>query len=124
MLKKMFFAVLMMLANVVFADMWVPMYQNPPSTMAKIVIQSATYSSMRKECDATNYVAMRCSRGGGNCSFQVSNNMCGDPDHGKQKVLQVVYQCAMFRNGQWYINNDAMSMEAFEHHNIEIMCGN
>ena len=103
---------------------WEPVISTPPTTMSRVVIQSATYSSMRRECDATRYVAQACRNGGGNCVFNVSNNMCGDPDHGKQKVLQVVYQCASYQRGQWYINTETMSAEAFEHHTIEVSCGN
>ena len=123
MIKVVMAMVVLMTTSLAFAGEWMYSPMLPPATTARITIQWANYSAMQGECDATQYVGMVC-QGKGDCSFQVSNNMCGDPAHGKQKVLTVNYKCSVFHNGNWFTYNEAQEAYAYEHKTLEIHCPN
>ncbi len=57
-----------------------------------IRVSSARYG-MSKFCDATGFAKGECD-GKKSCSFQVGNNMCGDPEFGVVKELSYSYRCA------------------------------
>ena len=76
-----------------------------------IHVTGATYGSPAHKCDATRYVAHR-ANGKLSYSFEVSNEMCGDPSHGDRKELAVTYRCG-----------DAIKTAAAnEHRNIYLDC--
>ena len=64
----------------------------PPPMLGPIKVTSAFYGSGKKNCDATRYVG-RHANGNRTYSFKVSNDMCGDPDRGQRKTLEVTYWC-------------------------------
>ena len=82
-----------------------------PRPTGPITISSARYGTTSKGCDATRYVARR-ANGKQSYSFEVSNEMCGDPAHGDRKELQVSYICGSL----------AKSASANEHRNIYLDC--
>lgn len=104
----------------VMAGNWVPANQVPSVSAVRVIINDASYGTMYKVCDATRYVQQGCRMG--ECSFEVSNNMCGDPAQGKRKTLTVNYNCAVYRGGQWYVDTDQREAYAFEHQRIDITC--
>ena len=76
-----------------------------------IRVTGATYGSPAHKCDATRYVARRAD-GKMSYSFEVSNEMCGDPSHGDRKELAVTYRCG-----------DALKTTAAnEHRNVYLDC--
>jgi hypothetical protein len=66
----------------------------PPPRVATgpIRVSGAFYGTSSKNCDATRYVASR-ANGKRSYSFEVSNNICGDPARGDRKSLEVTYRC-------------------------------
>lgn len=59
----------------------------------RLTILGATYRSIDgRACDAFSYVHRRCD-GVESCSVKASNKICGDPDRGRLKVLEVAYAC-------------------------------
>lgn len=56
-----------------------------------IQVTSARYGKS-KFCDATGFAKGQCD-GKKACSFQVGNNMCGDPEFGVVKELKYTYKC-------------------------------
>ena len=59
----------------------------------RLTILGATYRSIDgRACDAFSFVHRRCD-GEQSCSVRSNNNICGDPDRGRLKVLEVVYAC-------------------------------
>ena len=59
----------------------------------RLTILGATYRSIDgRACDAFSFVHRRCD-GERSCSVKANNNICGDPDRGRLKVLEVVYAC-------------------------------
>ena len=64
----------------------------PQPSLGPIKVTTAFYGSGKKNCDATRYVARR-ANGNRTHSFKVSNEMCGDPDRGQRKTLEVTYYC-------------------------------
>ena len=82
-----------------------------PRPTGPITVSSARYGTSSKDCDATRYVARR-ANGKRSYSFEVSNEMCGDPAHGDRKELQVSYICGAL----------AKSASANEHRNIYLDC--
>lgn len=48
--------------------------------------------SAQRTCDATAAVAAACD-GKRSCDVAASNGLCGDPDYGTRKTLEVEYQC-------------------------------
>ena len=64
----------------------------PPPRIGPISVTSASYGTMSRSCNATRWVASR-SNGRRNFTFEVTNNMCGDPAQGDRKTLTVAYRC-------------------------------
>lgn len=60
--------------------------------LGPIRVTSAFYGSASRNCDATRHVG-RQSNGKRTHSFKVTNDMCGDPDRGARKTLEVVFWC-------------------------------
>jgi len=69
----------------------------PPPAPARgpIHVTGAAYGSSAHKCDASRYVARR-ANGKMSYSFEVTNEMCGDPSHGDRKELEVTYRCGDF----------------------------
>ena len=76
-----------------------------------IHVTGATYGSPAHKCDATRHVARRAD-GKMSYSFEVSNEMCGDPSHGDRKELAVTYRCG----------DVLKTASANEHRNIYLDC--
>ena len=83
----------------------------PPRPTGPITISGAYYGTSSKNCDATRYVARR-ANGKRSYSFEVSNEICGDPAHGDRKSLEVTYVCG----------NLARTASANEHRTIYLDC--
>jgi hypothetical protein len=64
----------------------------PPVASGPIRVTGAFYGTSSKNCDATRYVSSR-ANGKRSYSFEVSNNICGDPARGDRKSLEVTYRC-------------------------------
>ena len=64
----------------------------PPRPTGPITVSGAYYGTSSKNCDATRYVARR-ANGKRSHSFEVTNEICGDPAHGDRKSLEVTYVC-------------------------------
>lgn len=64
----------------------------PPVPTGPIRVTGAFYGTPSKNCDATRYVSSR-ANGKRSYSFEVSNNICGDPARGDRKTLEVTYRC-------------------------------
>lgn len=59
----------------------------------RLTILGATYRSIDgRACSAFSHVHKRC-HGEQSCSVRASNSICGDPDRGRLKVLEVAYTC-------------------------------
>jgi hypothetical protein len=59
----------------------------------RLTILGATYRSIDgRACDAFSRVHRECD-GTSSCSVRASNNICGDPDRGRLKVLEIAYAC-------------------------------
>lgn len=59
----------------------------------RITILGATYRSIDgRACDAFAHVHKKCD-GDNSCKVKASNKICGDPDRGRLKVLEVTYAC-------------------------------
>ncbi|MGZ5079230.1 MAG: hypothetical protein ACXWHZ_06775 [Usitatibacter sp.] len=63
-----------------------------PPRLGPIRVSGAFYGTSSKNCDATRYVASR-ANGKRSYSFEVTNNICGDPARGDRKELSVTYRC-------------------------------
>ena len=62
-------------------------------TGARLTIIEAYYRSIDgRACDAYPLVYRICD-GEKSCSKKSSNKICGDPDRGRLKILEVVYAC-------------------------------
>jgi hypothetical protein len=83
----------------------------PPIVLGPIRVTGAFYGTSSKNCDATRYVASR-ANGKRSYSFEVSNNICGDPAHGDRKELSVTYFCGGL----------SKSASANEHRTIYLDC--
>ena len=76
-----------------------------------IVILSAVYGDGFRRCDATAALAGRFN-GRPSASFDVTNQLCGDPAPGARKQLAVDYLCAGQRK----------AASAFEHRSVSLEC--
>jgi hypothetical protein len=83
----------------------------PPPVLGPIKVTSAFYGSGKKNCDATRYVARK-ANGNRTHSFKVTNDMCGDPDRGQRKTLEVTYWCGQV----------SRTASAREHQDIYLNC--
>ena len=82
-----------------------------PPQLGPIKVTGAFYGSGKKNCDATRYVG-RHANGNRTYSFKVSNDMCGDPDRGQRKTLEVTYWCGAV----------SRTASAREHQDIYLNC--
>ena len=90
----------------------VPTPPPPPApSLGPIKVTSAFYGSGKKNCDATRYVGRK-ANGNRTHSFKVSNDMCGDPDRGQRKTLEVTYWCGEV----------SRTASAREHNDIYLNC--
>lgn len=85
--------------------------QPAPIRLGPIRVTGAFYGTSSKNCDATRYVASR-ANGKLSYSFEVSNNICGDPARGDRKELSVTYYCGGL----------SKSASANEHRTIYLDC--
>jgi|SoiMethySBSTD1v2_1073268.scaffolds.fasta_scaffold00966_37 hypothetical protein len=83
----------------------------PPVILGPIKVTSAFYGSGSKNCDASRWVG-RHANGKSTYSFNVSNDMCGDPHHGQRKTLEIVYWCGQVTK----------SASAREHQSVYLNC--
>ena len=85
----------------------------PPAAprLGPIHVTGATYGSPAHKCDAMRFVARRAD-GKMSYSFEVSNEMCGDPSRGDRKELAVTYRCG----------DTLKTTAANEHRNIYLDC--
>jgi hypothetical protein len=74
------------------APVIVPPPPPPPPRLGPIHVTGAYYGTSSKNCEATRYVASR-ANGKRTYSFEVTNNICGDPARGDRKELSVTYRC-------------------------------
>ncbi len=59
----------------------------------RLTILGATYRSIDgRTCNAYSYAHKKCD-GNQSCTVKASNNICGDPDRGRLKILDVTYSC-------------------------------
>ena len=82
-----------------------------PPRLGPIRVTGAFYGTSSRNCDATRYVASR-ANGKRTYSFEISNNICGDPAHGDRKSLEVTYYCG----------HVVKSASANEHRTIYLDC--
>ena len=85
----------------------------PQPILGPIRVTSAFYGTSSKNCDATRFVG-RQSNGKRQHSFNVTNEMCGDPARGDRKTLEVVFWCG----------DVSRSASAREHQTIFLNCLN
>lgn len=64
----------------------------PVVQLGPIQVTGAYYGSDQRNCQAGRQVA-RLANGKRSYSFKVTNEICGDPDPGKRKTLEVTYNC-------------------------------
>ena len=83
----------------------------PPRPTGPITVSTAYYGNASKSCDATRWVAKRVN-GRRTASFDVSNEMCGDPARGERKQLEVTYVCGSI----------AKTATAYEHRTLYLDC--
>jgi hypothetical protein len=83
----------------------------PPRPTGPITVSSAYYGTSSKSCDATRWVARRVN-GRRSASFEVTNDMCGDPARGDRKQLEVTYVCGTI----------AKTATAYEHRTLYLDC--
>jgi hypothetical protein len=83
----------------------------PPVALGPIRIAGAFYGTSSKTCDATRFVR-RHADGKSSSSFNVTNEMCGDPSHGDRKSLEVTYWCGQV----------SKSASAREHQTLYMSC--
>lgn len=83
----------------------------PPRPTGPIAVSGAVYGTSSRNCDATRFVARR-ANGKRTYSFEVTNDMCGDPAQGERKSLDVTYICGAM----------AKTATANEHRTIYLDC--
>jgi len=83
----------------------------PVPVLGPIKVTSAFYGSGSKTCDASRFVG-RQANGKRTHSFNVTNDMCGDPHQGQRKTLEVTYWCGAV----------SKSASAREHQSIHMNC--
>lgn len=83
----------------------------PPVQGGPIAVQVARYGSSNKFCDATRYVRLQ-AQGKRSATVAASNSICGDPDPGQRKELEVSYTCGSIAK------NDS----AYEHRSVSLAC--
>jgi hypothetical protein len=71
----------------------------------------ARYGSSNKVCDATRHVRLK-AQGKMSATIDVSNAICGDPDPGQRKQLEVSFTCGTI----------ARNESAYEHRSLSLNC--
>jgi hypothetical protein len=89
----------------------VPAPPPPPRATGPITVSSAVYGTTSKSCDASRQVARRVN-GRMSASFEVTNELCGDPAKGERKQLEVTYICGSI----------AKTASAYEHRTLYLDC--
>jgi hypothetical protein len=84
-----------------------------PRATGPITVSSAVYGTTSKSCDASRPVARRVN-GRISASFEVTNELCGDPAKGDRKQLEVTYICGSI----------AKTASAYEHRTLYLDCTN
>ncbi|MGE0358475.1 MAG: hypothetical protein AB7P08_16345 [Burkholderiales bacterium] len=82
-----------------------------PRATGPITVSTAYYGTSSRSCDATRWVARRVN-GRRSASFDVTNEMCGDPARGERKELEVTYVCGSI----------AKTASAYEHRTVYLDC--
>ena len=85
----------------------------PPVPTGPITISTAYYGTSSKSCDATRWVARKVN-GRRTASFEVTNDMCGDPAKGDRKQLEITYVCGSI----------AKTASGYEHRTVTLDCTN
>ena len=85
----------------------------PPRPTGPITVSTAYYGPASKSSDAPRWVARR-ANGRRTASFEVTNDMCGDPARGDRKQLEVTYVCGSI----------AKTASANEHRTVYLDCTN
>ncbi|MDH5265163.1 MAG: hypothetical protein OEX21_10480 [Betaproteobacteria bacterium] len=85
----------------------------PPVPTGPITVSTAYYGTSSKSCDATRWVARKVN-GRRTASFEVTNDMCGDPAKGDRKQLEITYVCGSI----------AKTASAYEHRTVYLDCTN
>jgi hypothetical protein len=88
-----------------------PVLAPPAAVLGPINIQVARYGSSNKICDATRQVRLK-AQGKRSASIDVSNSLCGDPDPGQRKELEVSYTCG----------NISKTASGYEHRSVYLDC--
>jgi len=88
-----------------------PVIAAPPPAGGPISVQVARYGSSNKVCEATRQVRLK-AQGKMSATIDVSNGLCGDPDPGQRKQLEVSYTCGAITK------NDS----AYEHRSLYLNC--
>ena len=83
----------------------------PPRPTGPITVTRAVYGSSSRSCDATRFVR-RQAEGRMSASFEVTNEMCGDPASGDRKQLEVTYLCGRL----------VKTASAYEHRSVYLDC--
>ncbi len=83
----------------------------PPVPTGPITVSTAYYGTSSKTCDATRWVARKVN-GRRTASFEVTNDMCGDPAKGDRKQLEITYVCGSI----------AKTASAYEHRTVTLDC--
>jgi hypothetical protein len=79
--------------------------------LGPITVSRAYYGTSSKSCDATRWVARKVN-GRRSASFEVTNDMCGDPAKGDRKELEITYVCGTV----------AKTASAYEHRTVYLDC--
>ncbi|MBL0144168.1 MAG: hypothetical protein IPP91_19195 [Betaproteobacteria bacterium] len=88
-----------------------PMAVPPPPRTGPITVSTAHYGTSARSCDATRWVARKVN-GRRTASFEVTNDMCGDPAKGDRKELEITYFCGSI----------AKTASAYEHRTVSLDC--
>ena len=88
-----------------------PVLAPPVPVLGPINIQVARYGSSNKICDATRQVRLK-AQGKRSVTIDVSNSLCGDPDPGQRKELEVSYTCG----------NISKTASGYEHRSVYLDC--
>jgi len=84
-----------------------------PGPTGLITITRAIYGSRSRSCDATLYL-QRQSNGRIKASVGATNDICGDPDPGNRKMLEVTYTCG----------GNVREATAYENRSVYLDCSN
>ncbi len=85
-----------------------PFLSHPKSNApwGTIDVRGADYGTYSRSCDATESVQHLCN-GQRNCRLEADNNLCGDPEKGARKSLQVTYFCGNNRHNKEILERES-----------------